>query len=219
MSARRTPVAVLVSGRGSNMAALIEAAKAPDYPAEIVLVISNRPGAGALDTAATAGIATSVIDHKAFATKAAFEAAVAEAIEASGAEFICLAGFMRVLSGAFVDRFAGRILNIHPSLLPSFKGLDTHERALAEGVRIHGCSVHIVSAELDAGPIVMQAAVPVLDADTAETLAARVLACEHRIYPAALSALASGTARLVDGHVRHVGASEPAAPLIWPGAG
>lgn len=219
MSARRTPVAVLVSGRGSNMAALIEAAKAPGYPAEIVLVISNRPGAGALDTAAAAGIATAVLDHKAFATKAAFEAAVAETIEASGAEFICLAGFMRVLSGAFVDRFAGRILNIHPSLLPSFKGLDTHERALTEGVRIHGCSVHIVSAELDAGPIVMQAAVPVLDDDTAETLAARVLACEHRIYPAALSALASGTARLVDGRVRHTGASEPAAPLIWPVSG
>ncbi|MGX1099995.1 phosphoribosylglycinamide formyltransferase [Amorphus sp. MBR-141] len=219
MNTGRTPVAVLVSGRGSNMAALIEAAKAPDYPAEIVLVISNRPGAGALDTAAAAGIATSVIDHKAFASKADFEAAVAEAIEASGAQFVCLAGFMRVLSGAFVDRFADRILNIHPSLLPSFKGLDTHERALAEGVRIHGCSVHLVSAELDAGPLVMQAAVPVLDGDTADTLAARVLACEHWIYPAALAALASGAARLVDGRVRYTSAAEPAAPLIWPASG
>jgi phosphoribosylglycinamide formyltransferase-1 len=219
MSERRTPVAVLVSGRGSNMAALIEAAKAPDYPAEIVLVLSNRPGAGALDTAAAAGIATSVVDHKTFASKADFEAAVADRIEASGAEFICLAGFMRVLSAAFVERFAGRILNIHPSLLPSFKGLDTHERALADGVRIHGCSVHIVSAELDAGPIVMQAAVPVIDGDTPDTLAARVLACEHRIYPAALSALASGTARLVDGKIRFAGEAEPADPLIWPVSG
>lgn len=216
MSGGRTPVAVLVSGRGSNMAALIEAAKAPDYPAEIVLVISNRPGAGALDTAAAAGIATAVVDHKAFASKADFEAAVAEQIEASGAEFICLAGFMRVLSAGFVDRFAGRILNIHPSLLPSFKGLDTHERALVEGVRIHGCSVHIVSAELDAGPIVMQAAVPVIDGDTPDTLAARVLACEHRIYPAALAALAGGTARLVDGKIRFTAEAGTADPLIWP---
>jgi len=219
MSERRTPVAVLVSGRGSNMAALIEAARAPGYPAEIVLVISNRPGAGALDTAAAAGIATSVVDHKTFASKADFEAAVADRIEASGAEFICLAGFMRVLSAAFVERFAGRILNIHPSLLPSFKGLDTHERALADGVRIHGCSVHIVSADLDAGPIVMQAAVPVIDGDTPDTLAARVLACEHRIYPAALSALASGTARLVDGKIRFAAEADPADPLIWPISG
>lgn len=216
MTRRRTPVAVLVSGRGSNMAALIEAAKAPDYPAEIVLVVSNRPDAGALDTAAAAGIATAIVDHKACASKADFEAAVAETIEASGAEFICLAGFMRVLSAGFVDRFAGRILNIHPSLLPSFKGLDTHERALAEGVRIHGCSVHIVSAELDAGPIVMQAAVPVVHGDTPDMLAARVLACEHRIYPAALAALASGTAHLVDGKIRFIAEAGTADPLIWP---
>jgi len=216
MSRTRTPVAVLVSGRGSNMAALIEAARAPDYPAEIVLVVSNRPDAGALATAAAHGIATAVVDHKAFGSKAAFEAAVADRIEASGAEFICLAGFMRVLSGGFVDRFAGRILNIHPSLLPSFKGLDTHERALAEGVRIHGCTVHIVSAELDAGPIVMQAAVSVVADDTPDTLAARVLACEHRIYPAALAALACGAARLVDGKVRLTADGDPAEPLVWP---
>jgi len=219
MAASRTRVAVLVSGRGSNMAALIEAAKAPDYPAEIALVVSNRPDAGALKTAADAGIETAVIDHRAFGSKADFEAAVAERIEAAGITLICLAGFMRVLSASFVERFAGRIVNIHPSLLPSYKGLDTHERALADGVRLHGCSVHIVSAELDAGPIVMQAAVPVLSDDTPQTLAARVLRSEHVIYPRALAALADGSARLVDGKVLFDTQAAPAEPLIWPTIG
>lgn len=216
MTISRAKVAVLVSGRGSNMAALIEAAKAPDYPAEIALVLSNRPDAGALETAAGAGIETAVVDHKALGSKAEFEAAVATRIEAAGCDLICLAGFMRVLSGDFVQRFEGKILNIHPSLLPAYKGLDTHERALADGVRIHGCSVHIVSAELDAGPIVMQAAVPVLADDTAETLAARVLRSEHEIYPRALAAVADGSAKLVDGRVLFETEAGPAAPLIWP---
>ncbi|MEW5423830.1 phosphoribosylglycinamide formyltransferase [Amorphus sp. 3PC139-8] len=215
MTDAKTPVAVLVSGRGSNMAALIAAAKNPAYPAKIVRVISNRPDAGGLETAQAAGIETAVVDHKAFADKAAFEAALAQAIDDSGAELICLAGFMRVLSSAFVAHYPNRILNIHPSLLPAFKGLDTHARALAAGVKIHGCSVHLVSAELDAGPILMQAAVPVLAEDTADTLAARVLAEEHRIYPAALAALASGRAQMENGMVTLSGGQLPTS-LISP---
>lgn len=215
MTASKTPVAVLISGRGSNMAALIEAAKNPAYPAKIVRVLSNRPDAGGLATAQAAGIETAVVDHKAFPDKATFETALAEAIDDSGAELVCLAGFMRVLSSAFVAHYPDRILNIHPSLLPAFKGLDTHERALAAGVKIHGCSVHLVSAELDAGPIVMQAAVPVLADDTADALAARVLAEEHRIYPAALAALASGKAQMENGVVKLSSGQRPTS-LISP---
>jgi phosphoribosylglycinamide formyltransferase-1 len=192
---RRIPVAVLISGRGSNMAALVAAAQDPAFPAEIAVVVSNRPDAAGLATAAAAGVATAVVDHKRFADKPAFEAALNAEIVRHRAEIVCLAGFMRIVSADFAERWRGRLLNIHPSLLPSFPGLDTHTRALAAGVRIHGCTVHFVDAEVDAGPIIAQAAVPVAAGDTADTLAARVLAAEHRLYPHALALVASGRLR------------------------
>ncbi len=207
----RKRVAVLVSGRGSNMAALIDAAAEPDYPAEIVGVVSNRPGAGALAIASRAGIATAVVDHKAFAGREAFDDALHEALVAFEPDIVCFAGFMRLLTGGFISKWEGRMLNIHPALLPSFKGLDTHARALAAGVRLHGCTVHLVTEEMDAGPIVAQAAVPVLDGDDEETLAARVLAAEHRLYVRALALWARGEARLVDGRVRIATAQSEAA--------
>ena len=192
MTTPRRRVAVLISGRGSNMAALIEAAQTKDYPAEIALVVSNRPGAAGLEFASKHGIAASVVDHKNFASREAFDAALQETIERARIEIVCLAGFMRMLTTPFVERWRGRMLNIHPSLLPEFKGLDTHARALAAGVKMHGCTVHFVAPELDSGPIVLQEKVSVLAGDTEETLAARVLAAEHRIYPAALRLLAEG---------------------------
>jgi phosphoribosylglycinamide formyltransferase-1 len=203
----RKRVAILISGRGSNMAALIEAAKAADYPAEIVLVIANKADAGGLVTARAAGIATAVIDHKAHSGKPAFEAALTERLEAARAEIVCLAGFMRVLSPAFTEHWRDRLINIHPSLLPAFPGLDTHARALAAGVAEHGCTVHFVRAGVDDGPIIAQAVVPVLPGDTPETLAARVLVEEHRLYPAALALVASGRARVVDERVAIAGAA------------
>lgn len=194
---KRQKVGVLISGRGSNMLSLIRAAQAPDYPAEIALVLSNRPDAGGLERAASFGIATAVVDHKPFGRdREAFEKAVDAELQAAGIELVALAGFMRLLSPWLVERWAGRMLNIHPALLPSFKGLDTHERALETGVKLHGATVHFVSSEMDAGPIIMQGAVPVLDDDTPDTLGARVLEVEHRIYPEALALIASGTARL-----------------------
>jgi phosphoribosylglycinamide formyltransferase-1 len=202
MSAARRRVAVLISGRGSNMTSLIEAARDPAYPAEIALVLSNRPAAGGLERAAAAGLRTAVVDHKAYPGREAFEADLHRTVEASGADLVCLAGFMRVLTPGFVERWTGRMLNIHPSLLPSFKGLHTHAQALAAGVRIHGCTVHFVVPELDSGPIVAQAAVPVLDGDDEAALAARVLAQEHAIYPRALALVASGRAVLDGGRVR-----------------
>ena len=186
----RRRVAILISGRGSNMAALIEAARAKDYPAEIALVVSNRPDAAGLAFAASSGIATAVVDHKRFASREAFDAALDAALEKARIEIVCLAGFMRMLTTPFVGKWRGRMLNIHPSLLPEFKGLDTHARALAAGVKTHGCTAHFVVPELDSGPIILQEKVPVLAGDTAETLAARVLEAEHRIYPAALRLLA-----------------------------
>ncbi len=202
MSAPRRRVAVLISGRGSNMTSLIEAAGHPAYPAEIALVLSNRPDAAGLERAAAAGLPTGVVDHKAYPGREAFEADLHRAVEASGAELVCLAGFMRVLTPGFVERWTGRMLNIHPSLLPAFKGLHTHAQALAAGVRIHGCTVHFVVPELDSGPIVAQAAVPVVDGDDEAALAARVLAQEHVIYPRALALVASGRAALEGGRVR-----------------
>jgi phosphoribosylglycinamide formyltransferase-1 len=194
---KRQKVGVLISGRGSNMLSLIRAAQAPDYPAEIALVLSNRPDAGGVERAASFGIATAVVDHKPFGRdREAFEKAVDAELQAAGIELVALAGFMRLLSPWLVERWAGRMLNIHPALLPSFKGLDTHERALETGVKLHGATVHFVSSEMDAGPIIMQGAVPVLDGDTPDTLGARVLEVEHRIYPEALALTASGTARL-----------------------
>ena len=192
-------VGVLISGRGSNMASLIEAAQAPDYPAEIALVVSNRPGAGGLARAEAAGIRTATIDHKLFPDRASFDEAVGQAFVQAGVDLICLAGFMRILSDGFVEQWTGRMLNIHPSLLPLFKGLRPHRQALDAGVRIHGCSVHFVVPELDSGPIVAQAAVPVLPDDTEDGLAARVLAEEHRLYPLGLELVAGGQARLEGG--------------------
>ncbi|MGI9383112.1 MAG: phosphoribosylglycinamide formyltransferase, partial [Methyloligellaceae bacterium] len=161
MTSGRKRVGALISGRGSNLQALIAACAEPDYPAEIALVISNRPGAPGLDRAEAAGIATRTIDHKAYPTREAFEAELDAALSAAGVELVCNAGFMRLLTGWFVERWRDRQLNIHPSLLPAFKGLDTHERAIAAGVRIAGCTVHFVRTEMDAGPIIAQAAVPV----------------------------------------------------------
>jgi len=192
-------VAVLISGRGSNMTALIEAAKAQDYPAEIVLVVSNRPGAIGLVRARDAGIATTLIDHTAFGKdRAAFERALDAELEAKRIEIVCLAGFLRLLTPWFVDRWSGRMINIHPALLPQFKGLDTHRRALEAGVEEHGATVHFVSVGMDEGPVIVQRAVPVLKSDTEATLAARVLEVEHQIYPQALRLVAEGRARFPD---------------------
>ena len=194
-TARKKRVAVLISGRGSNMAALIEAAKANDYPAEIVLVVSNRPMPRASPARAQAGIATAIVDHTPFGEdREAFERALDAQLQAHRIDLVCLAGFMRLLTPWFVTRWSGRMLNIHPALLPQFKGLDTHRRALEAGVKRHGATVHFVVSELDAGPIVAQDWVPVREGDTEETLAARVLEAEHRIYPQALRALAEGRA-------------------------
>jgi phosphoribosylglycinamide formyltransferase-1 len=216
VSARKR-TAVLISGRGSNLAALIDAARRPDYPAEIVLVLSNRPDAAGLERARESGIATAVIDHRSHADRPAFEAAVDAALRTAGAEIVCLAGFMRLLTAEFVDVWRDRLINIHPSLLPSFPGLHTHERALAAGVKLHGATVHFVRAETDSGPIIAQGAVPVLAGDTPEALAARVLKIEHRIYPLALRLVASGAARVVDGRVLIEGADgDPAAALLSP---
>jgi phosphoribosylglycinamide formyltransferase-1 len=193
----RKRVAILISGRGSNMMSLVEAARAPGYPAEIVAVISNRPDAQGLAWAATQGIATLAIDHKTYATRTAFEARLHAALLDAGAELICCAGFMRMLTGGFIDRWRDRQLNIHPSLLPSFPGLDTHARALEQGVKIVGCTVHLMRLEMDSGPIIAQAAVAVQPGDTPETLGSRVLRAEHRLYPHALELYASGRARVV----------------------
>ena len=192
----RKRVAVLISGRGSNMSALIEAAKAKDYPAEIVLVVSNRPDAAGLARAREAAIATAVIDHRLFRDdRAAFERALDDELREYRIDIVCLAGFMRLLTPWFITRWSGRILNIHPALLPEFKGLDTHRRALAAGVKRHGATVHFVVEETDAGPIISQQSVPVLQGDSEETLAARVLEIEHRIYPEALRLVAEGRAK------------------------
>ncbi len=206
----RRKVAVLISGRGSNMASLIAAARDPAYPADIALVVSNVPGAAGLDRAAAAGIATATVDHKPFGRdREAFERALDALLVGAGIEVVCLAGFLRLLTPWFVERWHDRLLNIHPALLPAFKGLDTHRRALEEGCRIHGATVHYVRSETDAGPIIVQGAVPVLDGDTPDTLAARVLAVEHRIYPEALALVASGRTK-VDGMRVLIGDNGPA---------
>lgn len=196
---RRKRVAILISGRGSNMAALVEAANRYGFPAEIVIVIANRPDAKGLPFAASHGVATAILDHTLFPGRAEFDAALDKMLEAMKVEIVCLAGFMRVLSDGFVQKWLGQMINIHPSLLPEFKGLDTHARALAAGVKKHGCTVHFVVPELDAGPIILQAEVPVRDGDDEETLARRVLAEEHKIYPVALKMLAQGRVRLENG--------------------
>jgi phosphoribosylglycinamide formyltransferase-1 len=192
----RKRIAILISGRGTNMAALIEAARDPSYPAEIALVISNIPSAKGLQIAQAAGIKTVTISHKDYSNKSLFEEQILQALNEAKIELVCLAGFMRVLSASFISHFEGRILNIHPSLLPAYRGLDTHNRALADGVKEHGCTVHLVVPELDAGTIIAQAKVPVLEGDTEETLSARVLAAENRLYPEALAKLAQTLAPL-----------------------
>lgn len=189
-------VAILISGRGSNMRALIEAASAPDYPAQIVLVLSNVADAGGLAFAKERGIATEVVEHKNYASREAFDRAMDEKLAAAKAELVALAGFMRLLSTDFVEQWRGRMINIHPSLLPAYKGLHTHRRAIEAGEAFAGCTVHFVTPELDDGPAILQAKVPVLPGDTEETLAARVLAEEHRIYPEALRLVAEGKATL-----------------------
>lgn len=189
---KKKRVAILISGRGSNMAALVKAAHAPDFPAEIVLVLSNKPEAAGLDFARSKGIPTAIVPSKAYGKdRAGFDAAMQAELTKADAEIVCLAGFMRLLTPEICESWAGRMINIHPALLPSFKGLDTHARALDEGVKLHGCTTHFVTPWMDEGPIILQAAVPVLDDDTAETLGARVLGEEHRIYPETLRLLAS----------------------------
>ena len=217
MSARKR-VAVLISGRGSNMAALIAAAKGSDFPAEIALVASNRPDAAGLDLARAGGVPTIVVDHRPYgADRAAFENALQAVLDQHRIALLCLAGFMRLLTDEFVLRWQGRMLNIHPSLLPLFRGLDPHGQALAAGVKISGATVHFVTPEMDAGPIVAQAAVPVREDDSAQTLADRVLAVEHKIYPLALALVAAGRVRIVDGHCRIEGGAAVDATLVVPG--
>jgi phosphoribosylglycinamide formyltransferase 1 len=201
LTPRKTRVAILISGRGSNMVTLIEAAKGEGYPAEIALVLSNRPEAAGLALAARAGIPARAVDHRTFPDRAAFDAVLDAELRAAGIELVCLAGFMRVLTPGFVEAWAGRMINIHPSLLPLFRGTHTHAQALRAGVRLHGCTVHYVVPELDAGPIIAQAAVPVREGDDSDSLAARVIVQEHRLYPAALALVASGRARLEGGRV------------------
>jgi phosphoribosylglycinamide formyltransferase-1 len=197
----RRRVAILISGRGSNMAALVAAARDPGYPAEIALVLSNRAEAPGLERAEQAGIETAVLDPKVFSSRGVFDKALDARLKAAGAELVCLAGFMRLLTPEFVEAWRDRLINIHPSLLPLFPGLNTHASALAAGVKIHGCTVHFVRAEVDSGPIIAQAAVPVLLSDTPATLADRVLAAEHHIYPLALALVARGRTVVVDERV------------------
>jgi phosphoribosylglycinamide formyltransferase-1 len=211
-------VAILISGRGSNMAALIEAARAADFPAEIVVVISNRPDAGGLEKAAACGIPTRIIESKPFGNdRAAFETALQSVLEQHRVELICLGGFMRLFTAGFVQSWHGRMLNIHPSLLPSFPGLEPQAQALRAGVKISGATVHFVIPQTDAGPIVMQGAVAVCDGDTPEQLATRIIAIEHRIYPEALRLVASGRVRIEGDICKTAGGIASGAVLISPG--
>jgi phosphoribosylglycinamide formyltransferase 1 len=212
----RKRVGVLISGRGSNLGALIEACKAPDYPAKIVLVTSNLPSAQGLLRAESALIPALVINHKDFATREGFDAALDTALNEAGVELLCNAGFMRLHSEGFVARWRNRHLNVHPSLLPAFRGLHSHARVLEAGATITGCTVHFVRPEMDTGPIVAQAAVPVLPDDTPESLGARVLDAEHRLYPHALRLVASGEVRVEDEHVVRTTQITPQPPLFSP---
>ena len=209
-------IVILISCRGSNMEALIAARDAGQLPVNIAAVISNRPDAKGLETASRAGITAHFIDHKAFAGREAFDAALAECIDQFNPDLVVLAGFMRILSEGFVRHYAGRLMNIHPSLLPSFPGLHTHQRALEEGVRIHGCTVHFVTPTLDHGPVIIQAAIPVLDGDTEESLAARILVQEHKVYPQAIRWFAEDKLTLENGRVRLSADLADTAVLISP---
>lgn len=215
MSGARRRTAILISGRGSNMAALLSAAADPGFPAEIVLVLSNKPAAAGLARAAEAGIPTAVVESRPFGRdRAGFERAMEAAMAEHGVELVALAGFMRVLTEDFVNRWSGRMVNIHPSLLPAFPGVDTHARALAAGVRLHGCTVHLVTPGVDEGPIIAQAAVPVLPDDTEDTLGARVLEQEHLLYPAALALVAAGRVRVEEGRAVIEAAAAPSAGVL-----
>ena len=209
-------VAVLVSGRGSNLQALIDACGDTDYPVEIAGVVSNVPDVFALERAANAGIATRVVDHRNFDGREDFEAALQQVLVELDAEFICLAGFMRILTGGFVARWHDRLINIHPSLLPAFKGLHVHEQALAAGVRFSGCTVHYVVPEMDSGPIIVQGVVPVLADDTPDALAARVLEAERKCYPLALKLIGEGRVAVDGGIVRIDGAASPTGMTLNP---
>ena len=210
----RVKVAVLISGRGSNLQALIDACSAPDFPAEIRLVISNRPDAPGLQRTERAGVPTRVIPHKKYGSRAEFDQAVERALNEAGIELVCLAGFMRIFDDAFVLRWHDRMINIHPSLLPAFKGLQAQAQALAAGVRFTGCTVHFVRPAMDEGPIIVQAVVPLLPGDDAERLAERVLAAEHKAYPLALRLIAEGRVRVVDERVQITDADAPAEDAI-----
>lgn len=209
---------VLISGRGSNLQALIDACTETDYPAEIVIVISNRADAKGLDRARTADIPTRVIEHTAYGDRESFDRDVDAALRTAGAQLICLAGFMRILSAWFVGQWPDRVVNIHPSLLPAFKGTDSHAQALAAGVKISGCTVHFVSPEMDAGPIILQAAVPVLADDDEDSLAARVLTAEHQCYPRAVRLIAENRVIVEDGRVIVTDGATAAGPLFNPPA-
>lgn len=217
MAGEKLKVGVLVSGRGSNLQALIDACADPAYPVEIVHVLSNVAGVYALERAEKAGIPTSVLSHRDFDGRVAFDAALDAHLRSVGVEFVCLAGFMRLLSEGFVAGWQDRMINIHPSLLPSFKGLHTHERALDMGVKVHGCTVHFVRPATDEGPIIVQAAVPVLSGDTPDTLGARVLEQEHLAYPLALRLVAEGRAKVVGNVVEIAGDISGGAALLNPG--
>jgi phosphoribosylglycinamide formyltransferase-1 len=209
-------IGVLISGRGSNLQSLIDAASQPGYPAEIALVISNVPDVEGLRRAERAGIPTRTVSHKSYSTKADFEDALHTELVAAGVELVCLAGFMRLLTEGFVSRWHDKLINIHPSLLPAFKGLDTHQRALDAGVRFSGCTVHFVRPAMDDGPIIVQAAVPILAGDDERSLTARVLAEEHRIYPLAVKLIAQGRARVEGERVIVADAIAPASAMINP---
>lgn len=212
----RLKLGVLISGRGSNLQALIAACADANFPAEIVLVLANRPDAKGLDHAQNAGIATACIEHAGYPDRESFDRAVHEKLDEAGVELVCLAGFMRLLSSWFVETWQDRIVNIHPSLLPSFKGIDAHEQAIAAGVKLSGCTVHIVRTEMDAGPILVQGAVPVLPNDDPDSLAARILTVEHQCYPLAVRLLAEGRIR-IDGDTAIVDmASDTGAQIISP---
>ena len=207
---------VLISGRGSNLQSLIDATKAAGYPAEIVIVISNVPGVHGLARAEAAGIPTKVLDHKDYEGRAPFEDALHDALIDADVDLVCLAGFMRLLTDGFVGRWNDRLINIHPSLLPAFKGLHTHERAIAAGVKVAGCTIHFVRPAMDDGPIVLQAAVPVLPDDDADTLAARILAQEHRLYPLAVRLIADGRVQVDGARVNIKGTAPAEAGFISP---
>jgi phosphoribosylglycinamide formyltransferase-1 len=216
LMAGKLRLGVLISGRGSNLQALIDACADPAFPAEIGLVISNVAAAGGLERAAAAGIQTRVIEHRAFASRAEFDAALSAALRAADIGLICLAGFMRLLTPGFVAEWHDRLINIHPSLLPSFKGIHVHERVLEAGVRLSGCTVHYVRAEMDDGPIIVQAAVPVLTGDAVSDLAARVLRAEHLCYPAAVRLIAEGRATVDGAVVRIDGGAAAESILVSP---